>query len=59
MPWVWIIPALIVLGNLFTWRARDYMSYWTDVWYNFFSSHCGSSECLCELPLVAFRAKTR
>lgn len=46
--WVWILPALILVWNLFTWHPGFSRAYWPDVWENYFSGQCGSSECLYE-----------
>src|SRR5579872_6556820 len=50
--WVWILPAVILVWNLFTWNKYPGQVYWTDVWDNFFGSGCGSSECLYELTVT-------
>ena len=46
--WVWTIPALILIWNLFTWHPGSSRACWPDVWENYFSGQCGSSECLYE-----------
>lgn len=46
--WVWVLPALILIWNLFTWEPGPYRAYWPDVRENYFSGQCGSSECLYE-----------
>jgi hypothetical protein len=47
--WVWVLPLCILLWNIFTWETGGHAGYWQDVWANYFSSNCGSSECLYEL----------
>jgi hypothetical protein len=51
--WVWVLPTIILVWNLFTWRNGGYRAYWPDVWDNYFGSHCGSSECLYEVFVTA------
>lgn len=46
--WVWVLPTIILVWNLFTWQNGGYRHYWPDVWNNYFGSQCGSSECLYE-----------
>jgi hypothetical protein len=47
--WVWSIPALILVWNLLRWENGNFRPNWPDVWANFFSSQCSSSECLYEV----------
>jgi hypothetical protein len=47
--WVWIIPAGILVWNIFTWEAAPSQLYWPDVWNNYFGSDCGGSECVYEV----------
>jgi hypothetical protein len=51
--WVWLLPTIILVWNLFSWHNGGYRSYWPDVWNNYFGSSCGSSECLYELFVTA------
>jgi hypothetical protein len=51
--WVWVLPAAILLWNVFTWRNGGYRPYWPDVWNNYFGSDCGSSECAYEFFVTA------
>ncbi len=46
--WVWVLPTVILLWNLLTWKNGGLRPYWPDVWDNFFGPNCGSSECLYE-----------
>jgi hypothetical protein len=46
--WVWTIPAIVLIWNLFSWEPGPSRAYWPDVWLNYFSAQCGSSECLYE-----------
>ena len=51
--WVWVLPAIILAWNLFTWdRYPGQIYYWKDAWNNYFGSECGSSECLYELAVT-------
>jgi ABC-type nitrate/sulfonate/bicarbonate transport system permease component len=48
---VWILPAVILVWNLLTWRGAGALTavpYWEAVWNNYFAD-CGSSECLYKL----------
>jgi len=47
--WVWIIPAGILVWNIFTWEAAPSQPYWPEVWNNYFGSDCGGSECVYEV----------
>jgi len=51
--WVWVLPAIILVWNLFTWKTGGFHPYWPDVWNNYFGSDCGSSECVYELFVTA------
>jgi hypothetical protein len=51
--WVWVVPTIILVWNLFSWQNGGYRPYWPDVWNNYFGSNCGSSECLYELFVTA------
>ena len=51
--WVWVLPLIIFVWNLFTWKNGGFRPYWPDVWNNYFGSDCGSSECLYELFVTA------
>ena len=51
--WIWILPSLILIWNLFTWDKYPGQVYWNDVWNNFFGNQCGSSECLNEFLVTA------
>jgi hypothetical protein len=50
--WVWVLPTIILIWNLFTWDRYSGQIYWKDVWDNFFGFDCGSSECLYELTVT-------
>ena len=47
--WVWILPTIVLIWNVLTWKNGGRAPYWPDVWNNYFGSGCGSSECLYEL----------
>jgi hypothetical protein len=47
--WVWVLPTIVLIWNVFTWKNGGSRPYWLDVWDNYFASGCGSSECLYEL----------
>ena len=47
--WVWTIPTIVLVWNMLTWRNGGYRPYWHDVWANYFSSECSSSECLYQI----------
>jgi F0F1-type ATP synthase membrane subunit c/vacuolar-type H+-ATPase subunit K len=47
--WVWVLPLLVLIWNIFSWKNGGYRPYWPDVWDNYFGSHCSASECLYEL----------
>jgi len=47
--WVWVLPAIVLIWNVLTWKTGGLSPYWPDVWNNYFGSDCGSSECLYEL----------
>jgi hypothetical protein len=51
--WVWVLPAIILVWNLFTWETGGVGPYWPDVWNNYFGSDCGGSECVYELFVTA------
>jgi hypothetical protein len=51
---VWVVPALVLLWNIMSWRHQAVESTWRDVWNNFFGSRCSSSECIYELMTAAF-----
>ncbi|HWY57125.1 MAG TPA: hypothetical protein VNZ03_21850 [Terriglobales bacterium] len=51
--WVWVLPAIILIWNVVTWKTGGFRPYWADVWNNFFGSDCGSSECVYELFVTA------
>lgn len=51
--WVWVLPTVVLIWNLFTWKTGGFRPYWPDVWNNYFSSDCGSSECLYEIFVTA------
>jgi hypothetical protein len=51
--WVWILPAVVLIWNVFTWKNGGSAPYWSDVWNNYFSSHCNGSECLYEFFVTA------
>jgi hypothetical protein len=46
--WVWVLPTVILMWNLLTWKNGGFRPYWPDVWDNYFGANCGSSECLYE-----------
>jgi hypothetical protein len=51
--WVWVLPLVVLLWNIFSWRNGGYRPYWPDVWNNYFGSDCGSSECMYEWFVTA------
>jgi hypothetical protein len=51
--WVWVLPTVILIWNLLTWKNGGFRPYWPDVWNNYFGSDCGSSECMYELFVTA------
>ena len=51
--WVWLLPVINHVFNIFTWRTGGFRQHWIDVWNNFFGSQCGSSECAYEVFVTA------
>jgi hypothetical protein len=51
--WVWVVPMVILIWSVATWRNEGFRPYWTDVWNNYFGSQCGSSECAYEWLVTA------
>jgi hypothetical protein len=51
--WVWIAPTVILIWSVATWKTGGFRPYWQDVWNNYFSSRCGSSECAYEWLITA------
>ncbi len=51
--WVWVLPLVNLIFNVFTWRTGGFHQYWPDVWNDFFGSQCGSSECAYEVFVTA------
>ena len=51
--WIWIVPMIILLGSIATWKSDGTRPYWRDVWNNYFSSQCGNSECAYEWLVTA------
>ena len=48
--WVWVVPACLLAWSAATWQSHgDSRAHWHDVWANYFSSQCSSSECLYEV----------
>jgi hypothetical protein len=50
---VWVLPSLLLLWNVVTWKSYSPLSHWLDVRANFFTSDCGDSDCLYELLVTA------
>ena len=51
--WMWVLPTLALVWNVMTWKSYSPLPRWDDVRANFFTSHCGDSDCLYELLITA------
>jgi hypothetical protein len=51
--WVWLLPTIILVWNVLTWRSYTNRSNAADAWVNYFGSDCRGSECLYELLITA------
>jgi hypothetical protein len=51
--WVWLLPAVILVWNVFSWKSYTSRSNLADAWANYFGSDCGDSECLNEVLVTA------
>jgi len=50
---VWVLPAAILLWNIWTWKSYSPRSDLADAWANYFGSDCGGTECTYELFVTA------
>jgi hypothetical protein len=50
---VWILPSIILIWNVFTWKSYAPRSDLADAWANYFGKDCGGSECIYELFVTA------
>jgi hypothetical protein len=50
---VWVLPTVILIWNLLTWKNGDFGPYWPDVGSKYCGPDCGSSECMYELVVIA------
>jgi hypothetical protein len=48
--WVWVLPSVVLVWNIFTWKNGGYLPYWPDVWNNYFSSGAGLYQLLVTVP---------
>ena|ERR1700690_1783484 len=51
--WVWVVPTAVLCVGIATWKAGSGRPYWHEVWNNYFSAQCGSSECAYEWLVTA------
>src|SRR4030088_2730070 len=51
--WMWVLPTLALVWNVMTWKSYSPLPRWEDVRANFFTSHCGDSDCIYELVITA------
>jgi hypothetical protein len=51
--WVWLLPTIVLVWNVLTWKSYTTRSNWADAWANYFGSDCGGSECLYEVFVTA------
>lgn len=51
--WLWVVPAVFLVWNVFSWKSYTSRSNLADAWANYFGSDCGESECLYEVLVTA------
>jgi hypothetical protein len=51
--WVWLLPTIILILKVLTWKSHTSRSNLADAWANYFGSDCGGSECLNEVFVTA------